>query len=99
MWIIIAEVNDYNQHGSYFVGTYINKPSVNELAKLLNQSAGDKVIQNLVTGGGRINLKHEWYFLKEVVESKNYYYEYFTTKRTKEQYCIHCGIWRNKSNE
>ena len=35
MWILTFEVNDYNQHGSYFVKAWKNKPSKINLATTL----------------------------------------------------------------
>lgn len=74
MWIITAEINDYNQEGEYFVAAYNEKPTFKQLKELLpNQN--DVTIGKLTRGGGRQKYENEWYNLKEVKEGINYFHQ------------------------
>jgi len=71
MWVITAEINDYNQEGEYFVGVYKNKPTFQQLKELLNED--NVTVGKLTRGGGRQSTENVWYNLKEVEEGINYW--------------------------
>ena len=64
MWVITKSVNDYNQHGDYFVAVFTEKPTFAELKVLLNLD--DVTAGKLTRGGGRQNSEGVWYNLEEV---------------------------------
>lgn len=71
MWIITEEVNDYNQCGEYFVAAFDNKPTFQELKKLLPYE-NDVTIGKLTRGGGRQEVEDVWYYLTEVKNGELY---------------------------
>lgn len=40
MWIITCDVNDYNQHGEYFITCFKKKPSFEEFVKVYLKAEG-----------------------------------------------------------
>lgn len=81
LWILTRSVNDYNQHGDYFVAAWTYKPGMEELAKaakLDKRQVFDKaVLENLVNnGGGRLELEDVWYNLFRIKEGKPKHYAY-----------------------
>lgn len=71
IWVVTKEVNDYNQHGDYFVGIFINKPEFKHLKQLLPNEPND-TIGKLIRGGGRKNFEDVWYTLFEAKSGSNY---------------------------
>lgn len=71
MWVVTAQVNDYNQHGDYFVAVYRDKPTAEQLKSLLLLS--DTTIHHILKGGGRQPYEDEWFELFEVSEGHRYY--------------------------
>lgn len=65
MWIVTMSVNDYNQHGDYFIAAYQDKPTFADLRKLLPHKS-DTTIGKLTRGGGRQAGEDEWHELTEV---------------------------------
>lgn len=64
LWIVTWESDDDNQYGEYFVAAFTNKPSKEELHKLLPLLT-KKEIDWLYDGGGRKGSEASWYFLRE----------------------------------
>lgn len=64
MWVITKSVNDYNQHGDYFVAVFTEKPTFAELKVLLNLD--DVTAGKLTRGGGRQNIEGVWYNLEDI---------------------------------
>jgi len=71
MWILTIEYNEYDQFGEYFVAAFKEKPTFNQLKKLLKERK--KVIENLLLGGGRIDEEYQWYHLRQVEDGKLYH--------------------------
>jgi hypothetical protein len=69
LWILTREVNDYNQHGSYFVAAFRNKPDPTDL---IIAGVGPREVLHVLEGGGRIGTEDEWFILTEQVESTGY---------------------------
>jgi hypothetical protein len=62
IWVLSREINDYNQDGAYFVAAWPHKPNAEEIMKehRLSENEAQRCIE---TGGGRIDVEDEWYFL------------------------------------
>ena len=69
MWVITSSVNDYNQYGDYFEGCFQNYPTLKELTEFFND---EKLAQNLLNGGGRIDFEGTWYHLTEMKSGERY---------------------------
>ena len=73
LWVLTRSVNDYNQHGDYFVAAWAHKPTEDELAKAASLDLRKKddraTLDNLVNnGGGRLKYEDVWYNLLSVKE-------------------------------
>ena len=73
LYILVSEVNEYDQYGQYFRDVWDHKPSEKELDKALTEKCGgtaypiEEVISNLINnGGGRIKKEWEWFYLLEI---------------------------------
>jgi hypothetical protein len=75
MWVVTRAINTYDQDGVYFVAAYQNKPSFQELKKLLPNEQSDVIKYLLRSGGGRMDVEYEWYFLDEVNDGECLYEE------------------------
>lgn len=73
VWVLTFEVNDYDQHGEYFVDVFAEKPTIEQIidstkgyhpshdvAELL------KFCLHVQNGGGRRSVEDVWYNLVEV---------------------------------
>jgi hypothetical protein len=72
VWIVTKAYNDYDQHGSYFVGVFNKKPDKQQLKHALKEWGeeisyySDDFFDHLLLGGGRSNnFENEWYYLFE----------------------------------
>lgn len=66
IWVLTKEVNDYNQHGEYFIAAWGYKPSSLDLSYVLGYYTDSPVIQHLIHGGGgRQGVEDVWYYLYE----------------------------------
>lgn len=76
MWVVTRCVNDYNQHGEYFVSAFLEKPSVEELTRLgLTNLEAEACV---TMGGDRIYPSigtDEWYYLHQIEVGEAFYYE------------------------
>ena len=64
VWVLTREINQYDQDGAYYMAVFANKPTVGQLKKhKLSDEEADHVLR---TGGGRLRVEYEWYFLNEV---------------------------------
>lgn len=62
MWILTEEYNEYDQHGEYFVYAWVDKPSKEELCKVINDRfRQDDYLDHVYEGGGRIYPEDHWY--------------------------------------
>lgn len=69
MWVLTRAINDYNQEGAYLVAAYSDKPSKQELQRIVS----DEIAEHLVTsGGGRRGYEHEWFYLTELSNGEEY---------------------------
>lgn len=68
VWILTSEYNDYDQHGEYFEAIYGSKPTAEQLMKDHDMSADDAA--HVLSGGGRRNHEHQWFWLREQVPTK-----------------------------
>jgi hypothetical protein len=68
IWILTMYVNDYNQHGEYFIDAWTSLPTRDQLHEhVKNWFCGpdvDPIDVLLETGGGRQNLEDEWFELR-----------------------------------
>lgn len=71
LWVITREINEYNQEGEYFVAVFKDKPTKEELIKLLPNEP-EKYVDHLLTGGDRLDKEDEWYNLYEIKYGVNY---------------------------
>lgn len=69
IWVLTKEVNDYNQHGAYFVRAWVGKPTEADVKKEIGVSDYQwnelKYGKHIMAGGGRINYEYDWYILEE----------------------------------
>ncbi len=63
MYVLTREINAYDQDGVYFENVWDHKPSVRELSAFVPK---EKALFLLETGGGRVDLENEWFYLTEV---------------------------------
>lgn len=75
IWILTRAINAYDQEGDYFMSAWLQKPTRQELLKLLYEGSGENKDYNsrhhakvghILEGGGREKIEHEWYYLKEI---------------------------------
>ena len=71
MWVITRAINQYDQDGDYLVCVFENKPTFQELKKVLPKES-DVTIGKLTRGGGRQDVEGEWYFLSELKSGELY---------------------------
>lgn len=65
IWVLTSEYNDYDQHGAYFEGVFLNKPNVHQLAQ---KGVPEHQIDRLLNkNGGRVGSEYHWYNLEEVL--------------------------------
>lgn len=62
IYVVVREVNDYDQWGGYFVTAFNHKPTKSELAEVLEDLTSD-VLDELLLGYGRMPGAEEWYYL------------------------------------
>lgn len=70
-FILTESYNDYDQHGAYFIAWWPNKPTMEELRKVIT-GYGDTGLQHVLDGGGRRNFEDSWYDLEEVEAGVDY---------------------------
>lgn len=61
MWILTYEENDYNQHGEYFLAAWSNKPSIEQLEKVLKADKSEYTIEEVYQNCGRLRSTRRWY--------------------------------------
>lgn len=72
LYILVSEINEYNQGGQYFIDAWNHKPSKKELTTAIltrgkPEILMENIIQNLLdNGGGRLGVEYEWFYLKEL---------------------------------
>jgi len=71
MWVVTRAINQYDQEGDYLVSVFENKPTFQELKKVLPNES-DTTIGKLTRGGGRQNIEYEWFFLTELKNGELY---------------------------
>lgn len=64
VWVLTREINQYDQDGAYYMAVFANKPTVEQLKK--HKLSDEEAKHVLRTGGGRLRVEYEWYFLNEV---------------------------------
>jgi len=71
MWVITRAINQYDQDGDYLVSVFENKPTFQDLSKLLPYESA-VTIGKLTRGGGRQKYEGEWYYLSELKNGELY---------------------------
>ena len=72
LYILVSEINEYDQAGQYFIDAWSHKPSKEELATAIltrgePRFSMEDTVQNLLNnGGGRLGVEYEWFYLKEL---------------------------------
>ena len=72
VWILTYAVNDYDQHGEYFVAAFKELPAIEVLVDYLDpgpiKDIGEllKFTIHVQKGGGRQGTEDQWYYLKQV---------------------------------
>ena len=61
VWVLTREVNDYDQHGAYFVAVFGCKPTHEQLTAL---EVPTHRLRHVLNGGGRIDSEYEWFNLE-----------------------------------
>jgi hypothetical protein len=64
VWILTSEYNDYDQHGEYFEEVFMNKPTREQIMKVVNEN--EEYADYVLEGGGRQDGEYAWYWLREV---------------------------------
>lgn len=68
MWILTYEVNEYDQYGEYFKDAWPEKPTREQIEKILQNEKmnyTDILIDHILDGGGRQDVEYEWFYLFE----------------------------------
>lgn len=65
VWVLTFEVNDYDQHGEYFLAVFGEKPDSEKLANAMKES-DPSFLEHVLSGGGRIGDEHQWFYLTEI---------------------------------
>ena len=67
VWVLTEEVNDYDQHGEYFIKVWSHKPSNKELVGYVcgHNWENEEAYEHVLNGGGRRNFEYNWYHLIE----------------------------------
>lgn len=66
IWVLTEEYNQYDQYGEYFIHAWVEKPTKEQLSKLVDPKEADYLLE---TGGGRKhNYENNWYYLREMEE-------------------------------
>ena len=69
VWILTREVNDYDQHGEYFVSVFGGKPTHKHLTEM---NVPNNRLRHVLNGGGRVGYEEEWFHLRSrAVETPN----------------------------
>ena len=61
VWVLTREVNDYDQHGEYFVAVFGSKPTHEQLTAL---DVPKTRLRHVLNGGGRVEFEDEWFHLR-----------------------------------
>jgi hypothetical protein len=70
--ILTKSVNDYNQHGDYFIAWFNNYPTVEQLIKTLKWNSIEYCQWIYDNCGGRQGIEDIWYDIHEVEEGINF---------------------------
>lgn len=62
IWVLTREVNDYDQHGEYFVDAWLDKPTHQTLTLC---GVPQNRLRHVLNGGGRVEYEYEWFYLRE----------------------------------
>lgn len=81
-WVLLRFHNDYDQRGAYYETSWLNKPTLKELANYFKGTeagsyfadpmAALAFIMHVESGGGRRNYENEWYELNQVKFGERY---------------------------
>ena len=66
VYVLTFEVNDYDQHGEYFLAAFKGKPTIEILSGVPTLNYDVPSLEHLLKGGGRRGHEHVWYNLVEV---------------------------------
>jgi len=73
MYVVIREINEYDQDGVYFVAAFVSRPTKEQLSGVITD---EKIVNHLLaTGGGRFGAEWDWYYLIEIEEGKCFDYD------------------------
>ena len=69
VWVLTREINEYDQHGEYFVAVFGSKPP----PRLLRDNGVPRVaLRHVLNGGGRISDEYEWFYLRATPISQRF---------------------------
>lgn len=75
-YVLLSEYNEYDQHGSYFIAWFHQKPTIEEVCKAMQSDAAHSELfdymdlaKHVLAKGGRRGSEHVWYTLKQVQSS------------------------------
>ena len=67
MLVLTMEVNDYSQHGIYYIKLFKNKDTARKGLYKALASEGEQptpeLIEHILLGGGRIDYEDKWFYL------------------------------------
>lgn len=63
VWVLTREINEYDQHGEYFVSVFGSKPTHEQLTELM---APRNRLRHVLNGGGRRCFENEWFHLRTI---------------------------------
>jgi len=75
MWILLREVNMYDQAGKYFVAAWNEKPTIDDFNESFPRGTRKELLTfwiHMMNGGGRISDEPTWYSLIEYEEGTMY---------------------------
>ena len=71
MWVLTEALNEYDQYGEYFIAVWKEKPTVQQLQKIVGMT--EEYIEEFILGGkGRKDSEHVWYYLTEMMDGEKY---------------------------
>lgn len=63
VYVLTWEINEYDQHGEYFVDVFIGKPMHQQLTA---NGVPKNRLRHVLNGGGRVGSEDEWFWLKQL---------------------------------
>ena len=72
MWILTQSYNEHDQFGDYFISAFENRPTEDEIKKVLKNECelDPHLSSHVLQGGGRRNQEYSYFSLFEVASGE-----------------------------